>query len=133
MTSRIPYYIMITLLISLGLTLIFLRHDNYGVPLFPTKTHEVWDIEAQVQFEAEGEAVHVSLAAPNNQKGYTLTGESASSPGYGLAYLDTDIGRRVEWTIRQASGPQTLYYKTQFLVDEQAKFLMIQWNLNFQV
>jgi hypothetical protein len=50
-----------------------------------------------------------------------LTDESASSPGYGVSYVDTDAGRRAEWSIRFAEGPQTIYYKTQFLVDPNVK------------
>ncbi|MBF4327553.1 gonadoliberin III, partial [Vibrio anguillarum] len=33
----------------------------------------------------------------------------------------TDTGKRVEWSIRKATRPQTIYYKSQFLVDPQAK------------
>ncbi|MCZ8485947.1 UUP1 family membrane protein [Vibrio lentus] len=31
-------------------------------------------------------------------------GESASSPGYGISYLNTDFSRRAEWSIRHADG-----------------------------
>ena len=55
-----------------------------------------------------------------SQNGFTLIDESASSPGYGLSYIDTDRGRRAEWSIRSAQGAQTIYYKTQFLIDPQA-------------
>ncbi|MDT1786172.1 UUP1 family membrane protein, partial [Salmonella enterica subsp. enterica serovar Oslo] len=55
----------------------------------------------------------------------TLINETASSPGYGISYLNTESGRRIEWSIRQASGPQTIYYKAQFLVDPQAKAVQI--------
>ncbi|PMH44952.1 gonadoliberin III [Vibrio sp. 10N.286.49.B3] len=121
MTSRIPFYISIVLLIAAGIALSMLRHENYGVPWTPGETKQVWDIEARVELNALGDAVKVSLAAPHTQPGFTLTSESASSPGYGVSYLNTDAGRRAEWSIRQASGPQTIYYKTQFLVDPQAK------------
>lgn len=121
MTSRMPFYIFIALLVVAGATLSFMRHDNYGVPWTPGETRQLWDIEARIQLDAQGEPVTVSLAAPSTQNGYTLIDESASSPGYGVAYVDSDIGRRAEWTIRYAEGPQTIYYKAQFLVDPQAK------------
>lgn len=78
-------------------------------------------MEARVELVANGEPVTVSLAAPSTQNGYTLVDESTSSPGYGVAFVTSDIGRRAEWTIRHAEGPQTIYYKAQFLVDPQAK------------
>ncbi|MEZ8988317.1 inactive transglutaminase family protein [Vibrio breoganii] len=121
MTSRVPFYIFIALLIFAGAALSILRHDSYGVPWTPGESRELWDIEARVELVAQGEPVTVSLAAPGTQNGYTLIDESTSSPGYGVAYVNSDIGRRAEWTIRYAEGPQTIYYKAQFLVDPQAK------------
>ncbi|MBY6197412.1 inactive transglutaminase family protein [Vibrio hangzhouensis] len=120
MTSRIPFYLSVALLIAAGIALSVLRHETYGVPWTPGETRQVWDIEARVEFNAIGKPAKVSLAAPYTQEGFTLIGESASSPGYGVSYVDSDIGRRAEWSIRQAQGPQTIYYKTQFLVDDQA-------------
>ncbi len=121
MTSRIPFYFLIGLLVIGGIWLNVMRHDNYGVPWTPGEKRQVWDIEARIEFSGMGEPAKVSLAAPNTQSGYTLIDESASSPGYGIAYIHSDTGRRAEWSIRQADGSQTIYYKTQFLVDDQAK------------
>ncbi len=120
MTSRVPFYILISFLIITGITLSVLRHQDYGVPYTPGESRQVWDIEARIEFTANGGPAKLSLAAPHTQKGFTLIEESASSSGYGLSYLDTDTGRRAEWSIRNAEGPQVIYYKTQFLVDPQA-------------
>ncbi|MCG3724421.1 inactive transglutaminase family protein [Vibrio cincinnatiensis] len=121
MTSRVPFYLSILFLVAIGITLSMIRHQSYGVPWTPGETRQVWDIEARIEFNAQGKEVKVSLAAPHTQDGFTLVGENASSPGYGISYLTTETGRRAEWSIRQATGPQTIYYKTQFLVDPQAK------------
>ncbi|WP_261835364.1 inactive transglutaminase family protein [Vibrio ishigakensis] len=126
MTSRVPFYIFIALLIVAGATLMIQRHDSYGVPWTPGESRELWDVEARVELVANGEPVTVSLAAPSTQNGYTLVDESTSSPGYGVAFVTSDIGRRAEWTIRHAEGPQTIYYKAQFLVDPQAKVKPLQ-------
>ncbi|NOH95253.1 inactive transglutaminase family protein [Vibrio sp. 99-70-13A1] len=125
MTSRIPFYISIVLLLVAGIALSIFRHTTYGVPWTPGETRQVWDVEARVEFNAIGKEAKVSLAAPHTQTNYTLIGESASSPGYGISYVNTDSGRRAEWSIRHADGPQTIYYKTQFLVDDQAKITAI--------
>lgn len=121
MTSRVPFYLSVLLLIVAGITLSVVRHQTYGVPWTPGETRQIWDIEARVEFNALGKEAKVSLAAPHTQDGYTLINESSSSPGYGVAYVTTDTGKRVEWSIRKATGPQTIYYKSQFLVDPQAK------------
>ncbi|MGO1191634.1 inactive transglutaminase family protein [Vibrio casei] len=120
MTSRVPFYFLIAILVITGVTLSIMRHQDYGVPWTPGDSRQIWDIEARVEFVASGGPVKVSLAAPHTQNGFTLIDESASSPGYGLSYINTETGRRAEWSIRDAKGPQTIYYKTQFLVDPQA-------------
>ncbi|WP_047043546.1 inactive transglutaminase family protein [Vibrio mexicanus] len=121
MTSRVPFYLSILLLVVAGITLSVLRHQSYGVPWTPGETRQVWDIEARVEFNAQQQPVKASLAIPETQTGYTRINRSASSPGYGISYIQTEAGSRAEWSIREASGAQTIYYRTQFLVDPQAK------------
>ncbi|MGD8109023.1 inactive transglutaminase family protein [Vibrio sp. TRT 21S02] len=121
MTSKVPFYISVILLIVAGIALSMFRHQNYGVPWTPGEARQIWDIEARVEFYGQGKPIKASLAAPHTQTGYTLISESSSSPGYGVSYVDSDAGRRAEWSIRSAMGPQTIYYKAQFLVDPQAK------------
>ncbi|WED22757.1 inactive transglutaminase family protein [Vibrio sp. JC009] len=120
MISRIPFYILICLLVVIGLSFSFHRHNTYGVPWTPGEKRQVWDIEARVEFNGTGAPAKVSLAAPKTQQGYTLIEEFSASPGYGVAYIQTDSGRRAEWSVRHAEGPQTIYYKTQFLADDNA-------------
>ncbi len=122
MTSRIPFYFLITLLVIAGAALSMYRHDVYGVPWTPGEERALWELEARIEFDAIGDPVKVSMAAPETQQGFTLIDESTSSPGYGVALIDTDMGRRAEWSIREATGKQILYYKTQMLVDQQASY-----------
>ncbi len=121
MTSKVPFYFSVVLLILAGIALSLFRHQSYGVPWTPGETRQVWDIEARIEFNAQGTPVKASLAAPHTQNGFTLVGESSSSPGYGVSYVNTESGRRAEWSVRHALGAQTIYYKAQFLVDPQAK------------
>ncbi|MDA9555977.1 inactive transglutaminase family protein [Vibrio sp.] len=121
MSSKVPFYLSVLLLIVIGTGLTIQKHYDYGVPFTPGETRQVWDVEARVEFEAKGEPASISLASPSTQSGFTLVDESASSPGYGISYVGTGEQRRTEWSIRTATGPQTLYYKTRFLVDPNAK------------
>ncbi len=120
MTSKVPFYVSVVLIMVAGIILSLFRHQNYGVPWTPGETRQVWDIEARIEFNGQNKPVKASLAAPHTQNGFTLINESSSSSGYGVSYLTTESGRRAEWSVRHASGPQTIYYKTQFLVDPQA-------------
>ncbi|MCY9845103.1 inactive transglutaminase family protein [Vibrio caribbeanicus] len=120
MTSKVPFYLSVALLILAGIALSVFRHQNYGVPWTPGATSKIWDVEARIEFSGQNKPVTVSLAAPTTQAGFTLINESSSSSGYGVSYISTDSGRRAEWSVRNANGPQTIYYKAQFLVDPQA-------------
>lgn len=125
MTSRVPFYFLIVVLVIIGVTLSIMRNQDYGVPWTPHNSNQVWDIEARIEFVATGGPAKVSLAVPHTQAGFTLVDDSASSAGYGLSYINTETGRRAEWSIRNAKGAQTIYYKAQFLVDSQANVTSI--------
>lgn len=103
MTSKVPLYIFVALLIGVGAALSIFRHESYGVPWTPGETRQIWDIEARVQFDAEGKPVKASLAVPDTQTGFTKISENSSSAGYGVAYASNEQGRRAEWSIRQAT------------------------------
>lgn len=114
MTSKVPFYLAVAFLIVAGIALSILRHTDYGVPWTPGETRQVWDVEARVEFTANGESVKASLAAPGTQSGFTLINESTSSPGYGVAYVNTDTGRRAEWSIRNATSIKLYTTKRNF-------------------
>ncbi len=122
MASRIPFYLLVSLLIIVGLGLSVYRHEVYGVPWFDGQQNQVWEIEGQIEFEARGEPVKISMAIPETQKGLTLISENTSSPGFGFTLIDDQEKKLAEWTKRKADGKQVLYFKNQFLVDENAKY-----------
>ena len=62
-----------------------------------------------------------SLAIPGTQPGFTQLSQQTASPGYGLSYTKRENGgQRAEWSIRQATGEQALYYKVDMLLDPYA-------------
>ena len=119
--SRTPFYILIGLLVVVGLGLSFHRHLKSDVPWLPGEKRQVWSIEAKIDFVARGEPVKLSFAIPDTQPGFERLAEYTASPGYGLAFIDTPTGRRAEWSIRQASGSQTLYYRVDMLEREESR------------
>ncbi|WNO09499.1 inactive transglutaminase family protein [Teredinibacter sp. KSP-S5-2] len=113
--SRTPFYLLIALLIVSGLALTWYRHYAFDVPWLPGEKRQVWSIEAKIEFLAQGEPIVASLAIPSSQPGFELMGEHTASPGYGLSFVEKDGGRRAEWSIRNATGLQTLYYRIDML------------------
>ncbi|MGL5335348.1 MAG: UUP1 family membrane protein, partial [Enterovibrio sp.] len=94
MTSRIPFYILISLLLIVGISMTVYRHQVYGVPWAADQSKQVWEIEARVEFEATGQPVVVSLARPETQRGFTLINEYSSSPGYGFTLTEENSVHR---------------------------------------
>jgi hypothetical protein len=116
--SRTPFYVLVAGLFIAGVVLIAIQRYGYDVPLLPGEHREIWEVEAQVHFEATGDPVLVSLAVPDQPAGYLRLSEHTVSPGYGASVVEPASGRRVEWSIRHAAGPQTLYYKARLLLSD---------------
>lgn len=119
-SGQIPFYIIITVLFCVGIGTAWMRHHDMGIPFTPDTTRTVWLVEARIDFMAEGDPVLVSFDLPENPPDFRVFTEQAASPGYGFSIIEEDGRRRGEWSRRTADGPQTLYYKAQFVADPQA-------------
>ena len=117
MASRTPFYILVSLLFLAGTALTLHRHIAFDIPWFPGEQRQTWSIEAKVDFEADGNPVTARLAIPNTQPGFTQLNQQTASPGYGLSFVERESGTYAEWSIREANGDQSLYYKVDMLVD----------------
>lgn len=115
MTSRLPFYFALFLLITAGLALAVLRHVELGIPWLPGEQRPVWLVEARIDFQAMNEPVLASFNIPDQTPGFQLISEQAASPGYGFSIIEESGNRRAEWSKRFASGPQTLYFKAQLI------------------
>ncbi|MBD3639486.1 MAG: inactive transglutaminase family protein [Marinobacter sp.] len=113
--SRIPFYVAVLLLIGAGISLAIWRHVELGIPWLTGEQRPVWMVEARVDFVGTNEPVLASLNIPDQPPGFSIISEQAASPGYGFSIVEDSGGRRAEWSKRDVSGPQTLYFKAQFI------------------
>jgi hypothetical protein len=110
---------MVALLAVAGVLVAVLRHLETGVPFFPGEETEVWLVEARIDFTARGNPVIASLALPGDYiPGFELVEENAASPGYGFSIVSERGVRRAEWTRREVSGEQSLYYTARFVTSD---------------
>ncbi len=116
--SRIPFFIAILLLIIAGISLAIWRHMELGIPWTSGEERPVWMVEARIDFEATGRPVLASLNVPDQPPGFRLLSEQAASPGYGFSIVEESNNRRAEWSKREVTGPQTLYFKAQFVPED---------------
>jgi hypothetical protein len=114
-THRFSLLAIVLILTIVGVGQSIHRHYAYEVPWFPGDEKSVWSIEARVQFVARGEPVTVNLRRPGDQSEFSVLDESGASPGYGLNFIDLGGLPTAQWTVREAFGRQTLYYRTEVL------------------
>jgi hypothetical protein len=118
--SRVPFYIAIFLLISAGVSLAVWRHVELGIPWFGGEQQPVWMVEARIDFDGTGSPVLASLNIPDAPPGFRIISEQAASPGYGFSIVEENGNRRAEWSKREVTGPQTLYFKVQVVPNDSA-------------
>lgn len=114
-SRQFSLYAIVAILVIVGLGQSIHRHREYEVPWVPGAEKSIWSIEARVQFIARGAPVTVNLRRPADQRDFALLDESGASPGYGLNFIDLGGLPTAQWTIREAIGRQTLYYRAEVL------------------
>lgn len=117
MSARKVFFGVITLLVVVGIASAVWRYVDTGVPFLPGVQKPVWLVEARIDFEAEGEPVLVSFNVPDQPPRFHVSLEHTASPGYGFSTVSEEGVVRGEWTIAEAEGPQTLYYKVHVTPD----------------
>ena len=116
---RYTFYAILSILTILAIFIAYQRYTYTHIPLIPGESKSIWLIEAKIEFEPKkNKPVLVSLNIPNQVPGYSIFFEQSSSAGYGFNIVQTQKGRRAQWSTREASSKQTLFYKIQVMNDK---------------
>ena len=121
-SSQFSLFALVGLLAVLGLGQSIHRHVAYDIPWVPGTEKSIWSIEASIQFFGRGNPVSVNLRRPSDQAGFAILDESGASPGYGLSFVDHIGLPTAQWSIREATGQQTLYYRADVLQRDTEEF-----------
>lgn len=122
MVSRGVFYVVTAVLFITGLLLMAYQHITFEIPFLPGEQRTVWQVEAKVEFEPTGTgAATVDLVIPDVQPGFFQLSQTTASIGYGSAYIQRQNSSYIEWTKRNPVGLQTLYYRGEFLSDDNAQ------------
>ncbi|MFT5572773.1 MAG: hypothetical protein ACI9FR_001697 [Cryomorphaceae bacterium] len=110
MSERAPFFFLIFVLVAVGISTIYYRHVEMGVPLTTGEKVTIWQVEAQIAFTGKDGSVNAQLTLPKDGR-FQLVEEYTASPAYGVHVLREQIPPKVVWSKRKAQGRQTLYYR----------------------
>ncbi|MBL4671249.1 MAG: UUP1 family membrane protein [Arenicella sp.] len=110
MSERAPFFFLIFVLVAVGISTIYYRHVEMGVPLTAGEQVTIWEVEAQIVFTSEEGAVNVQLTLPKDGR-FKLVEEYTASPAYGVNVLREQMPPKDVWSKRKVEGRQTLYYR----------------------
>lgn len=117
MTQRGPFLFIVGLLLLAGIATALFRHAEYRVPYTPGTAQAVWQIEARIEFDANGGPTQVKLTLPPEQSDFRMISESTASAGYGYTTEQGAEQRQARWSKQDARGEQTLFYKIEAISD----------------
>ena len=109
--SKLSVYILALGLTVLGLAVFVYKACYLGFPLSPKTKAQVWQVEAHLRFEAQGDATKVAMFLPINYSQFVFSDEQFISSGYGVNASFEEGARQAVWATRKASGAQDLYYQ----------------------
>jgi len=109
--SKAPLYWITGILAAMGAILFLYKLLYMGYPLIPGTSADLWQVEIRLNFTATDRAVKASLHVPGNTGNFAILDENFVSRGFGLSTTRDNENRRAVWSIRTASGLQTLYYR----------------------
>lgn len=108
-------YGLILSLFLLGTGLFLYRHFILDVPLTDTETVNSWMVEANLRFTADKHMpVKASFVIPYSPPYFAILDEYFVSHNYGVTTNLYGYNRQTVWSLRRASGVQSLYYRAIF-------------------
>lgn len=108
-------YSLIGILFLIGFGLFLYRHLVLDVPLTETETVNSWMVEANLRFNAEHNIpVKASFIIPYLPPYFAILDEYFVSHNYGVTTSLNGYNRQTVWSLRRASGAQSLYYRAIF-------------------
>lgn len=131
MKSQHKIYLFSFILIFISLSMVIYKVNFLGFPLFSQETKSVWNIEAKVTFDAQGDDVSISMVLPQEQTGLIIVNEESSSSNYGYTTSTLNNIKRGNWAKREVKGKETLYYSVDLIKDEQTLISKKEYNYNF--
>jgi hypothetical protein len=111
-------FVLSAVLVAISIALFVYKWRVLGFPIAQNEKTQIWNVEAAVQFEPGPAAIKATLRIPSLTPGFALLDENFVSRGFGRTTRFVPAGRETQWTLREAKGTQTLYYRALVYRDE---------------
>lgn len=121
MSSRLQILLFTILLSTIGISIALYKGMVLGIPFTPDETTSIYRLGAKINFKAKDEPIKVSFAIPRSQNGVKILSQETTSQGYGYNIASTEEGKRAEWTKREATGQQSIFYSIDVVIDKNHK------------
>lgn len=122
MRQTLHWSLLALTLILTGLGLAYFKHTQLGFPLHSHAFEEAWTVQARLQMRAGPGPIRVEFQLPRATPGLGRLRESFISRGYGLAVEESANDRVAHWTVRRATGQQSLFYQAVFYREHLSDF-----------
>ena len=122
MRHTLHWSLLALILILTGLGIAYYKHSRLGFPLHSNMVEEPWTVQGRLQMRAGSGPIRVEFQLPSATPGLGRLRESFISRGYGLAVEEVGNDRVAHWTVRRASGQQSLFYQAVFYRDSFTEF-----------
>lgn len=109
--KRLPLWISAGILATAGICLALFKILVLGFPVRPAEDAEIWTVQARFTIDGYTRPVKAVLQIPAEPPGFTLLDENFVSRGFGFSLEEKNGRREAQWSIREASGRQTFYYR----------------------
>jgi hypothetical protein len=109
--KNLHLYILAAVLALTGLGIFIYKALILELPLRPTSHVVNWEVEAKIHFTARDAAAKLSLFIPRNDGPLRIIDQSFVSEGFGLTTASDGENRQALFSIRKATGEQTIYYR----------------------
>jgi hypothetical protein len=113
MKSRVQVYLMVIILLFIGLSLTFYKCAVLGF-MFTPGTETVWQVQARMQFDAEGGPAKVIMTLPEEDQSRKQVFREKLSDDYECVFTENGGIHKAVWTRDDAQGMQVIYFRGDF-------------------
>lgn len=108
--SRVHLYVLAGALALIGVLLFAYKAVILRLPVFAEQSTEVWRLETELRFTANGGPVKLAVHLPSATGRLQVIDQSFVSAGYGLTVAPgSAVNQRATFSIASATGPQAIY------------------------